>query len=91
MTGAPQNDALLIMWLAFTGAAALGVIAVLVWAVRSRQFTGQDRARYLPLRSGIPPEPGRPPGRGREGRDAEPGRHDDGSKPPKEEVGHVQA
>ena len=49
-------DALLIMWLAFTAAAVLGVSGVLVWAVRSRQFSDQDRARYLPLDSGPPPD-----------------------------------
>ena len=51
-----NNDALLIMWIAFAAAATLGVSGVLVWAVRSRQFLNQDRARYLPLTSGIPGE-----------------------------------
>jgi len=49
-----NNDALLILWIAFTAAATLGVSGVLVWAVRSRQFSNQNRARYLPLTSGIP-------------------------------------
>ena len=57
MTGTPANDALLIMWLTFTMMATLGIIAIMIWAVRSRQFSQQDRARYLPLKSGIPPEP----------------------------------
>ena len=52
----PSNDALLIMWITFTGVAALGVIGVLIWAVRSRQFSNQDHARYLPLSSGISKE-----------------------------------
>jgi len=49
----PAN-ALLIMWLTFTACAVLGVCGILVWAVRSRQFSRQNRARYLPLLSGIP-------------------------------------
>ena len=56
MTGLTQQDALLMMWITFTVMAVLGVSGVLVWAVRSRQFTNQTRARYLPLLSGIPEE-----------------------------------
>jgi cbb3-type cytochrome oxidase maturation protein len=47
---------LLILWITVTVVALLGLIAVLVWAVRSRQFSNQDRARYLALESGIPKE-----------------------------------
>ncbi len=54
-----NHQTLLIVWIVFTSLALVGVGAVFVWAVRSRQFGDQDRARYLPLRSGIP-EPGRP-------------------------------
>jgi nitrogen fixation-related uncharacterized protein len=56
MTGMPQQDALLVMWLTFSAVAILAVIAILVWAMRSHQFSRQDRARYLALQSGIPPE-----------------------------------
>ena len=54
MTG---QTALVITWaiVAFLGIA--GAVVVLVWAVRRRQFSGQDRARYLPLEDG-PPGPG---------------------------------
>ena len=52
----PPHDALLLMWITFTGVAALGVSITLIWAVRSRQFSNQDRSRYLPLTSGIPKE-----------------------------------
>ena len=55
MTTTPDT-ALLVMWLTFTAAAVLGVSGVLVWAVRSRQFSNQERARHLPLMSGIPAE-----------------------------------
>jgi cbb3-type cytochrome oxidase maturation protein len=50
------NVAILIIWITFTVVALAGVIAVFIWAVRSRQFSDQDRARYLPLMSGIPGE-----------------------------------
>lgn len=45
---------LLIIWITFTAVALIGLAAVLVWAVRSKQFSNQDAARYLPLKSGIP-------------------------------------
>jgi nitrogen fixation-related uncharacterized protein len=48
--------AFLLIWAVFTGIALLGIVAVLIWAVRSRQFCDQDSARYLPLKSGIPAE-----------------------------------
>jgi nitrogen fixation-related uncharacterized protein len=54
MIAASADNALIMMWVAFTVVALAGVIAVFVWAVRSRQFTNQDQARYLPLHSGIP-------------------------------------
>jgi nitrogen fixation-related uncharacterized protein len=56
MTGPPFQTHLLLLWVTVTVVAVLGVIAVLVWAVRTRQFSGQDRARYLPLESYIPEE-----------------------------------
>ena len=49
-----QDAGLFIIWITFTVAALIGLCAVLVWAVRSRQFSNQDEARYLPLRSRIP-------------------------------------
>ena len=48
------QGALLAVWIAFTVLALIAIIAVFVWAVRARQFSDQDRARHLPLRSGIP-------------------------------------
>jgi cbb3-type cytochrome oxidase maturation protein len=61
--------AFLVLWITFAVVALGGVIAAFVWAVRNRQFSDQDRARYLPLVSGIPePEedeaPAGPPARG---------------------------
>lgn len=49
-----QDLSLFIIWITFTVVALIGLCAVLVWAVRSRQFSKQDEARYLPLKSGIP-------------------------------------
>jgi cbb3-type cytochrome oxidase subunit 3 len=45
---------LLILWITFTAVALTGAVAVLVWATRTKQFSNQDEARYLPLKSGIP-------------------------------------
>lgn len=45
---------LLILWITFSGLAAVAVAAILIWAARTRQFSEQDRARYLALSSGIP-------------------------------------
>jgi cbb3-type cytochrome oxidase maturation protein len=50
--------ALIIVWVTFAVLMLAAIVAVLVWAVRSRQFADQDRARYLPLESGIPEEQG---------------------------------
>jgi hypothetical protein len=52
-----QDAGLLVIWITFTVVALIGLCAVLVWAVRSRQFSKQDDARYLPLKSGIPDAP----------------------------------
>jgi nitrogen fixation-related uncharacterized protein len=49
-----SSNALLIFWITFAAVYLGSAVAVLVWAVRARQFSDQDRARYLPLRSGIP-------------------------------------
>jgi nitrogen fixation-related uncharacterized protein len=45
---------LLILWVVFASVALAAITAVLVWAVRNGQFSNQDAARYLPLKSGIP-------------------------------------
>ena len=56
MIALSAHEALLVMWVTFAVVALGGIAAVLVWAVRSRQFSGQERARYLALQSGIPRE-----------------------------------
>ncbi len=47
-------NALLILFITFTAVALAAMAAALVWAARTKQFTHQDEARYLPLKSGIP-------------------------------------
>ena len=56
MIAMTAHEAFLTMWLTFAALALLGLIAVFIWAVRSRQFSDQDRARHLALTSGIPDE-----------------------------------
>ena len=56
MIALSAQNALLAVWICFTVMVLIGIIAVFVWAVRARQFSDQDRARHLPLRSNIPPE-----------------------------------
>ncbi|RPI60869.1 MAG: hypothetical protein EHM48_06545 [Planctomycetaceae bacterium] len=53
MLALSAETGLLIMWVVFSALALLAVIAVFVWAIRTRQFRNQDRARYLALDSKI--------------------------------------
>ncbi|MDQ1257022.1 MAG: hypothetical protein QG656_1623 [Candidatus Hydrogenedentes bacterium] len=46
-----------LIWVASTVAFCLAAIPIVVWAIKSRQFSDQDRARYLPLRNGCPVPP----------------------------------
>jgi cbb3-type cytochrome oxidase maturation protein len=48
------SNAFLAMWIGFAVMTMAGVGAVLWWAIKSGQFKDNDRARYLPLMSGIP-------------------------------------
>jgi cbb3-type cytochrome oxidase maturation protein len=54
MSFAGPEGTLLAVWIAFAVAGVAGLIAVLVWAVRARQFADQDRAARLPLDSRTP-------------------------------------
>ena len=63
-----EGQAFLFMWIGFLLLMTGGIAAFFLWAIRAGQFSNQDRARYLPLESGIPPsEPDeeRRQGRGR--------------------------
>jgi len=49
------NDTVfLVTWVVSTGLVLAGAAGFVIWAIRNRQFSNQDRARYLPLASGIP-------------------------------------
>lgn len=56
MLAMTPNEAVLVIWIAVAAVSILAVTAVLIWAVRSGQFSRQDHCRYLPLESGIPQE-----------------------------------
>ena len=49
-----EQSVLLMIWIGYTAVTLVGIIGVLVWAARTRQFRDQDRARYLPLLNDIP-------------------------------------
>ena len=55
MTSPMAGTTFLCMWLGFLLLMVCCVAAFFLWAVRGGQFSRQDRARYLPLQSGIPP------------------------------------
>jgi len=48
------EDRLLIFWLTFAVLSVAGLIPIVRWAIRSGQFSDNDAAKYLPLKSGIP-------------------------------------
>jgi cbb3-type cytochrome oxidase maturation protein len=37
------------LWLTFLASGTVMAVFTLMWAIRSRQFDDQDRARYIPL------------------------------------------
>ena len=55
MNSPMQGTTFLFMWLGFLTLMIGCVAAFFLWAIRGGQFSRQDRARYLPLQSGIPP------------------------------------
>jgi cbb3-type cytochrome oxidase maturation protein len=63
-----DGTSFVIMWIGFLVLMSSGIAVFFVWAVRNGQFSNQDRARYLPLMSRIPPvkkeEPRREEGQG---------------------------
>jgi hypothetical protein len=48
------ENRLLIIWCAFTALSVLALIPVIIWAIRSGQFSNNTAAKYLPLKSGVP-------------------------------------
>ncbi len=73
-----EGQAFLFMWIGFLLLMSCGIGAFFLWGIRSGQFSGQERARYLALQAEIPA----PLSRG--GRDGE------GERPPAE-AGHGEA
>ena len=50
------ESSLFFLWLGISLLMFLGVLAAVIWAIRARQFSDQDRARYLALQSKVPGE-----------------------------------
>jgi cbb3-type cytochrome oxidase subunit 3 len=67
-----SGTGLLTLFITFTAVALAAMVAVLVWAARTKQFSNQDEARYLPLKSGIPEPAQRQEHQAAEGRHAAP-------------------
>ena len=57
MIAAAVGTTLLVIWAAFAAASLLALTGVLLWAVRTRQFSDQQRLAALPLTCESPVEP----------------------------------
>lgn len=42
------------LWLGYALVGLIGFALVLIWAVRTRQFSNLDRGRYIPLDNSLP-------------------------------------
>lgn len=54
MNSPAEGQVFLFMWIGFLLLMTGSIAAFFLWAIRAGQFSHQDRARYLPLQSGIP-------------------------------------
>lgn len=54
MTGMNMADTIVFIWIGFALLSAAGIALIILWGVRTRQFSDQERARRLPLESRIP-------------------------------------
>ena len=63
-----EGQTFLFMWIGFLLLMIACIGVFFLWGIRHGQFADQERARYLALRSGIPPaeEPAKEPGSGPE-------------------------
>lgn len=50
-----EGETFIFIWIGFLLLMSCGIGVFFLWGIRSGQFQDQDRARYLPLQSGIPP------------------------------------
>ena len=48
------SDSLMLSWLVEAALGLAAIALVIIWAVKTGQFSDQDRARYLPLHSDRP-------------------------------------
>jgi nitrogen fixation-related uncharacterized protein len=48
------DNRLLLVWCSYTAVIVIALIPLIVWAIRSGQFSDNTAASRLPLRSGIP-------------------------------------
>ena len=50
-----EGQTFMLMWIGFLALMTCCIALFFYWGIRTGQFSDQDRARYLPLNSGIPP------------------------------------
>ena len=55
MNSTMEGQTFLFVWIGFLLLTSGGIALFFLWAIRARQFSHQDRARYLALQAGIPP------------------------------------
>lgn len=55
MTSPFEGTAFVVMWIGFLVIMSSGIVIFFLWAMRAGQLCEQERARHLPLKSGIPP------------------------------------
>jgi cbb3-type cytochrome oxidase maturation protein len=55
MNSPMEGQTFLFIWIGFLLLMTGGIATFFLWGIRAGQFSDQDRARYLPLESGIPP------------------------------------
>ncbi len=48
------ENRLLLVWCTFTALMIIALVPIITWAIRSGQFSNNAKAKYLPLKSGIP-------------------------------------
>ena len=54
MNSPMDGAAFLFLWIGFLTLMIICIVAIFIWAIRTRQFSDQERARYLALQSKIP-------------------------------------
>jgi len=70
MISSREAEMIVYLWIGFLLLMLAGLGLVFLWAVRARQFSDQQRVRFLPLESGMPEET-EPSGAGEKTKDEE--------------------